>query len=390
MRTVVQYKSDSYLPVTENWIHGQIEHLERYRPVVYCREVENGDVFRAPRARSLGWGEIPAGVRAWLFLACHKRWGFFPDQALFMLVDRPSLVHAHFGFSAYAALPLARMFRTPLVASFYGYDLSGILCREPLWRERYGELFRHGRRFLVEGNAMLETLVSLGCPREKAAVHHLGVDLEKIAFAPREVRGGGGIRVLVASSFREKKGIPTAIEAFARVKREHPGARMSLTVIGDSGGRPREEEEKRRIMRAVREADLGESLTMLGYQPLAGFYHELHRHHIFLAASMTAADGDSEGGAPVSIIEASASGMPVVSTTHCDIPEVVVDGESGYLAPEGDAGALAEALERLLLDPGLLPALGMRGRRHIEENYDARRQARSLEDIYDTVVGEGR
>ena len=67
--------------------------------------------------------------------------------------------------------------------------------------------------------------------------------------------------------------------------------------------------------------------------------------------ALTAADGDSEGGAPVGIIEMQAAGMPVLSTYHADIPEVVRDGESGYLVPERDVEALAEKLDKLINEP---------------------------------------
>ena len=76
--------------------------------------------------------------------------------------------------------------------------------------------------------------------------------------------------------------------------------------------------------------------------------------------------GDTEGGAPVGVIEASATGMPVVASFHADIPEVVRHGESGWLAPERDVEALAAHLVGLIEHPESWPAMGERGRRHIE------------------------
>jgi colanic acid/amylovoran biosynthesis glycosyltransferase len=77
--------------------------------------------------------------------------------------------------------------------------------------------------------------------------------------------------------------------------------------------------------------------------------------------------------------------MPVLSTTHCDIPEVVMDGRSGFLVPERDTVALADKLERLALNPGLWEGMGLAGRRHVESNYDLKVQVRKLEDIYDDL-----
>ena len=96
----------------------------------------------------------------------------------------------------------------------------------------------------------------------------------------------------------------------------------------------------------------------------------MYKHHIFLSPSIHASNGDTEGGAPVAIIETSTSGMPIISTYHCDIPEVVIDEKSGYLMPERDVDALAERLEFLITNSGIWKQMGQKGREHIEENYN--------------------
>ena len=102
-----------------------------------------------------------------------------------------------------------------------------------------------------------------------------------------------------------------------------------------------------------------------------------------LQASVTAADGDGEGGAPVVLLDAQAAGMPVVATHHADIPEYVVDGHSGLLAPERDVEALSECIRTLVEDPQRWAAMGRAGRRHVEQNYNVVTQCAALEDIYD-------
>jgi hypothetical protein len=87
---------------------------------------------------------------------------------------------------------------------------------------------------------------------------------------------------------------------------------------------------------AIAEAGLAERTRLLGFRPQAKMIEEAHRNHIYLAPSVTGSDGETEGGAPVSIIELMATGMPVVSTLHCDIPNVVLDGQTGFLSPERD------------------------------------------------------
>ena len=114
---------------------------------------------------------------------------------------------------------------------------------------------------------------------------------------------------------------------------------------------------------------------------------EARRHHVFLSPSVTAADGDTEGGAPVSLIEMSASGMMVVSTTHCDIPGVILHGKTGWLAPERDIDALVEHLQWIVAHPGEWMEMQRAGRTYMEAEFDARRQGERLGAIYREFAG---
>lgn len=376
-KSVIHFKAGPYLPITETWIYNQIKHLSLYRPVVYAPEIMNLDIFPTESLKKLK----SAGKYRFLsrLLLCAS---FF----ISMKKDKPALIHAHFGPSGHSFLPLKKLSGIPLVTSFYGYDLSKLIKERPKWKNKYKALFKRGELFLVEGSHMKKSLMELGCPEEKVLVQHLGIDLGRIPFVLRKTGRDGPFNILVAGSFREKKGLPFAVEAFGELKRKHPSLELRLTVIGDSSDNPQEERQKDMILETIRKYELSEFVKMMGYQPYTVFIEELYRHHIFLSPSICAADGDTEGGVPVSIIEASASGMPVVSTMHCDIPEVILDGENGYLAPEKDVDGLVQALELLVLNTESWGIIGRKGREHIEEHYDVRKQIKHLEEIYDTVV----
>jgi len=303
-----------------------------------------------------------------------------------LIKDKPNLVHTHFGTSGYSFLKIKKLFGIPLITTFYGFDLSLLPNQHPEWKGKYKNLFRGGELFLTEGNHMKKCLVDLGCPEEKIIVQHLGIDLEAIKFVPRKLEKDEGIRILISASFREKKGISYAVEAFGKVKQSHPELRLKLTIIGDSGGSTTGEIEKKKILDIIKKYNLKDYVDMLGYQLYPVFLRELYKHHIFLHPSIHASDGDTEGGAPVSIIEASASGMPILSTMHCDIPEGVKNGESGYLVPERDIGALTERLEFLVYNPEIWAKMGKLGRGHIEKNYDTKKQVKKLEEIYSKIL----
>ncbi|MFZ2970512.1 MAG: glycosyltransferase, partial [Minisyncoccia bacterium] len=230
-------------------------------------------------------------------------------------------------------------------------------------------------------------LIGLGCPEDKVTVFHLGVDLNNIKFVPRVLGSKNDeIKILIAASFREKKGIPYAVEAVGRIMKSYPEINISLTIIGDSNGRKEGEMEKRKIFKVIDRYQMKEKTRLLGYQPHSAFISELYKNHIFLHPSVQALNGDTEGGAPVSTIEASASGMPVLSTFHCDIPGIIIDGKSGFLVKERDVSALQEKLKILLTNSDLWEKMGREGRSHIEKNFDVKKQAEKLEEIYDEVL----
>ncbi len=245
-------------------------------------------------------------------------------------------------------------------------------------------LFERGECFLAEGAHMKKTLIELGCPESKVRVQRLGIDLDKIPFIPRRLNTDRNIRILMASTFRDKKGIVYGLEAFATVAASYNN--IELTLIGDAGRSQREIAYKREILQVIETRRLRDRITYRGFLPYPQFIEESKQHDIFLAPSVRGADGETEGGAPVTLIEMSAFGMPIVSTWHCDIPEVVLDGVSGYLVPERDVPALADRLEYLIRHPECWEQMGAAGRQHIEQEYDAKKQALKLEQIYTALI----
>jgi colanic acid/amylovoran biosynthesis glycosyltransferase len=135
----------------------------------------------------------------------------------------------------------------------------------------------------------------------------------------------------------------------------------------------------------VAESSLEGAVTFLGLKSARELAELAYAHHVFVSPSRTSRDGDTEGGAPVSIIEMAASGMPVVATTHCDIPEVLGETNRALLSPEGDVDALRAQFEALL-QLGDWRALAEENRNHVERNYDVRLQSAKLADLYLELV----
>ncbi len=379
---VAAHLARCFFHLSENWIYTQTAHLERYDPFVLTWTTQNLSSVERPLPRYALY-ERPH-LEQFLNRVGRRVLGYYP--AFYWQLKRRGarVLHAHFGLEGHYALALAHAAGVPLVTTFYGYDLSLLPATQPEWKRRYAKLFAEGARFLVEGSHMRRQLVALGCPPPKVRVQHLGIRVDDFPYRPRPRRAGAPLRVLAAGRFSEKKGFVYAIEAFARFLAS--GGRGTLTFIGDAKSEDEAQQHtKRALLDAVQQHDLAAHVTFRGLQPHRALIGAYYDHHVFLSPSVHASDGDNEGGAPVTLIEASATGLPVVSTTHCDIPEVVRHEVTGLLAPERDAEALARHLFTLFERPALAEEMGRRAHEHIAAEYDARQQGQALERVYDEV-----
>ncbi|MFW9825573.1 MAG: glycosyltransferase, partial [Candidatus Thorarchaeota archaeon] len=139
---------------------------------------------------------------------------------------------------------------------------------------------------------------------------------------------------------------------------------------------------KNKILKIIDRYKLYPKTRLLGFKPYPVLMKEAYSHDIFISPSVTAHDGDTEGGAPVTIIEMAAMGIPVVSTNHCDIPEIIKDGETGFLSDERDVNGLAKKLEWLINNNHKWLSIQEKARRHVEKEYNARLQGVRLSEIY--------
>ena len=107
----------------------------------------------------------------------------------------------------------------------------------------------------------------------------------------------------------------------------------------------------------------------------------LKESHVLVAPSLTSEGGDQEG-IPNAIKEAMASGLPVISTFHSGIPELVTDGVSGLLVPERDAASIADSLAYLISHPEICNEMGQAGRMQVEQKFDTNLLNKQLEELY--------
>lgn len=385
-RPTVVHVTGHYVKGSEGWIHDQVSHLREHAPFVLTGQTQNLD--------TLDWvpphyETFERSLIARLFdRLARAALGYRPTRRWHLKRHDARLLHAHFGPLGYKALDLADAFGIPLVTTFYGFDLSLLPQQSPEWRDRYQVLFDRGTHFLVEGPHMKEQLVELGCPASKVSVHHLGVNLDMLPYRPRRRENEQPLRVLAAGRFTEKKGFPHAIEAFARFLEQ--GGEGHFTIVGGLGDDDRDRAARDELRRVARRHGVEAQVILREFLPHDELIEAYHDHDVFLSPSIEACDGDNEGGAPVTIIEAAATGMPVVSTRHCDIPEAVKHEETGLLAEEGDTEALAQFLFNIYEHAESMEEMAKAARTHVEREYDAFKQGKKLDDIYRRIISGGR
>lgn len=348
---------------------------------VACEHTDNLGEFRVENIHCLDDAPLPARIwdKGWRKLGLRRHLHHLVEAGM---RTGCQIVHSHFGHFGWANLGAIRRLKCKHVVTFYGLDVNQLPIQNPAWRKRYLRLFAEADLVLCEGSFMANSVEQLGCDADKIRVQHLGVDVENIRVQARHWRPGEPLCVLIAASFREKKGIPYAIDALGIVSREVP---LRLTIIGDAGQGEEDRREKVEILAALERNKLTDRTRMLGYQSHQVLLKEGYDHHLFLQPSVTARSGDTEGGAPVAIIEMMATGMPIVATTHCDIPEVVGSAGAHLLAPERDAEKLATCIRSLLDNPEDWSRLARLGREHVEREYHVRRQTESLIDHYNSL-----
>ncbi|HEX6883513.1 MAG TPA: glycosyltransferase [Planctomycetota bacterium] len=381
MPNVVAHSVNPFLFGTGSWVHGQLVGLTRWKALVVCKRRENREEFAFEPVHALLDLSLPRQLRE--RLGRRLSGGVFPFMRAALAESGARVLHSHFASQGWTDLPLAAATGVAHVTSFYGADIWKN-SRDERWRARYARLFERGALFLVEGNAMRAKVESLGCPAAKIQVQHLGVELRGTECVARRPAADGLVRVLASGRAVEKKGFELAVRAFARAYREFPRLRLDLMILA------RTDEERAllaRVQALVRSEELAEVVEFPPPRPYAEYRKALYGYHVFLAPSRHAANGDAEGGAPVSVIDMSATGMPIVAARHCDIPEVAPHGVAGLLFDEDDLAGAAAALLEVARAPQRWGEWGRGGRAHVEREYALATQVARLEELYDRLAG---
>jgi colanic acid/amylovoran biosynthesis glycosyltransferase len=287
----------------------------------------------------------------------------------------PDLMHVYFGNTGVHLLPLIRAWDRPTVLSFHGMDVQA-RPEEKGYLQKLREVLEIVPLVLVRSDSIGKRLIELGCAEEKIRLNRTGIPLDGFPRVERIIPVDGAWHFVQACRLIPKKGLPTALRAFQIISKRFPKARFTIAGTG-----PMQPE----LERLAGELGLSEGVRFPGFLDEARLQELYERAHVFLHPSELAPDANQEG-VPNSMLEAMASGLPVVATYHGGIPEAVEHEAEGLLVPEKQPAALAEAICRLCGDIGLWSRLGKSAAQRVAEEFAQPRQIERLEAAYFEAV----
>lgn len=279
--------------------------------------------------------------------------------------NKIDVVLAEYGVCACHNLESIKKNKIPLVVHFHGFDASVEV--EINKCNKYKEVFDYATFIIVVSQKMAEMIKELGCPKEKVILNTYGPQPEFEKITPEFTE-----KALIATGrFVDKKAPYYTILAFARTMDKHPDAHLYLAGDGPL---------KETCENLVNHLRLEKNVTFLGVITPETFRSYLGKVYGFVQHSIRANNGDMEG-TPLAVLESSVSGLPVVSTIHAGIPDVIINNETGFLCQEHDVEAMTTNIIKIFDDRNNSIAMGEKGKRYILSNFPLSRHIDSLNEI---------
>lgn len=303
-----------------------------------------------------------------LGLPKHPLWAEAAKKSL--KAHQIDVILVEYGHHAYRLLPLLEICGIPFVVHFHGFDASADEVIKQC--DHYHSVFERASKIIAVSKVMGQKLLDLGCPEDKILYNTYGPnpDFESVKAQLSKQQ------FIAMGRFTEKKAPYYTILAFKKVLEFFPEVKLLMAGDGDLLST---------CQNLVRYYKLEKHVMFLGVVTPEEFRELLSESLAFVQHSITAANGDMEG-TPVVILEASASGLPVISTHHAGIPEVILHEETGLLCEEHDVDAMAENMLKLLRDRDYAMQLGRRGKERIKNSFSMGQHISLLQETLENVV----
>lgn len=362
-------------------VYRQVAGLKEVKPTVLTFKRENAEEFPFEPIRFLRRSPLRWWRRIWNVQIRKVPPQAYRDEVnsmrLQLMAEGCQMLHIYFGNNGLFWLPFLRNCQLPTVVSFHGADVQ-VNVDSPAAKRLLKDLFDVCALVMARSESLASALIGLGCSPAKLRIQRTGIPLGTFRYSARERPTDGAWRLLQACRLIEKKGLELSIRAFSAFSKLFPNA--LLTIAGD--GPLRNSLEK-----------LAADLHLDGRIRFAGFLGQsellslYQASHLFLHPSEQTSSGDREG-VPNSLLEAMATGLPCIATSHGGIPEAITHLESGVLVPESDLVGMEHWLTRLAADDRLRDSLGKCAAQMIKDKFELTTQIAKLEEIYRSLRRE--
>ena len=360
-------------------IYRQVKGLRRVKTFVMTKELQNVERFPFPDIEIIPKQRMNLLRHGWLKFVKRRPPVIYRGeyQLLASLLERrgADLMHIYFGHTGVHLLPFIEQWNKPCVVSFHGADVA---IKEDIanYPAKLRRLFEVVPLVFARSRSLADRLSEFGCPPEKLRINRTGVPLDEFPFVDRQAPPDGHWRIMQACRLIPKKGVATSLRAFAIFKKDHPQAKFYIAGKG-----PLQPELE------MLAAGLGifKDVHFIGFLSQPKLMELYASSHLFLHPSEMPPDENQEG-VPNSILEAMATGLPVAATQHGGIPEAVEHGRTGWLVPEEDHVALANAMQEITRSPRVLTEMGLRAREAVIKRFEQEAQIDQLEWFYEEAI----
>jgi glycosyltransferase involved in cell wall biosynthesis len=318
--------------------------------------------------------------KAWIHLLSHinllkyRKSGLSLKEYIFaesLKNHKIDVLLAEYGTASADAVNSCRYAGIPLIAHFHGLDCSRHDVLKA-YKDRYQRLFEYASAVVAVSHTMEKQLRSLGCPQNKLVYAPCTPDKDFFNLQPSLEN----LQFIFVGRFVDKKAPYIILYAFKKVTERFASAKL---IMGGDGPLLETCINLAKLWKIDNNVYFPGRITSIQYR------HYLSESRAYVQHSIVARNGDSEG-TPVSVMEASAAGLPVISTYHAGIPDVIINGETGLLCNEKDGDMMAENMIRIASDISLAKKLGRTGKQYMRNHYSKDWQMKVLTDTVEEAV----
>lgn len=365
MLKVLHFKT-TYLNRSETFIDRLVRNHQEFKPVIatcYAGSYTDGlNIYEMPKNGL-------SGLKNTLRLKLNSSPDFLYDV---FEKEQPDIVHGHFGLDSYRLIPLIKKVRVPFIVNFYGHDVIR-LPQEFGWTTRYNRLKNYMDCAIAGSEDMKRNLSKLGFDQSIIRTIKLAVNLEKIQFQQREKAEP---KIMMVGRLVEKKGFTYALKAVSMLYKEVPNIEMN--IFGDG-------ELMDDLKKETQTLGIENHVNFRGFANNPEIIDQLYKHDMLIVPSVQAKDGDREG-IPQTTVEGMASGIPVITSDHAGLPELVINGETGLTVPERNPEVIKNAILKLIDDSNLVKMISLNGRKIVEREHNIKTQVQKTETLYRSLL----